>query len=73
MEYAVLIERDPDNGAVTASSPDFDNVVYVGDPSESDENVRLQFGQTLARYFDFLAEQDVPIPLPRHRVFTVVA
>jgi predicted RNase H-like HicB family nuclease len=73
MEYAVLIEREPDTGAVAASSPDFENVVYVGDPSESDEMVRRQFGQTLSRYFDFLSERGVPIPLPRHRAFTVVA
>jgi predicted RNase H-like HicB family nuclease len=31
MEYAVLIERDPDSQAVVASSPDFENVVYVGE------------------------------------------
>ena len=73
MEYVVLIERDPDSGAVAAMSPDFENVVYVGDPSESDEIVRLQFRETLSHYFDYLWDQGIPIPPPRHRVATVVA
>ena len=73
MEYAVIIARDPETGAVTAAAPDFENVIYVGDPAESDEMVRSQFAATLSNYLDYLADERIPIPAPRHRVTTVVA
>jgi predicted RNase H-like HicB family nuclease len=73
MEFAVVISRDPETGAVTASAPDFENVVYVGDPAESDEMVRQQFAKTLSNYLDYLSDKNIPIPAPRHRVTTVFA
>lgn len=73
MEYAVLIERDPDSRAVVARSPDFENVVYVGDPDEDDESIRANFSHSLTTYFEYLRAQGKPIPPPRHRVATVGA
>jgi predicted RNase H-like HicB family nuclease len=73
MEYVVLIERDPETSAVVASSPDFENVVYVGDPDHDDETIRAQFAQTLSQYFAYLRSEGRPFPPPRHRALTVAA
>jgi hypothetical protein len=54
MEYAVLIARDPDTGAVATTSPDFENVIYVGDPAENDTDVCKKYAESLTFYFDYL-------------------
>lgn len=73
MKYAVVIERDPDTGAVTATSPDIEWVYYVGDPSDSDEQLFAQFKETLETYFSYLRDKGDPIPQPCHRVGMVEA
>jgi hypothetical protein len=71
MEYAVVIDRDPDTGAVAATSPDFENVIYVGDPAESDTDVCKKYAESLSFYFDYLRSEGMPVPPPHHRVGTV--
>jgi hypothetical protein len=66
LKYAVVIERDPDTGAVGATSPDVEWVYYVGDPSESDEQMLVHFQETLVTYFSYLRDKGEPIPQPRH-------
>ena len=66
VKYAVVIERDPDTGAVGASSPDVEWVYYVGDPSETDEQMLAKFKDTLEFYFSYLRDEGEPIPQPSH-------
>ena len=73
MEYALIIERDPETRAVTATSPDIEGLYLVGDPSESDDMIIERFRESIAFRFGYLRERGIPIPLPRHRVAMVGA
>ena len=72
MEYAVIIERDPESDSVDAYSPDV-AVYVVRDASFTDDEMIAEFKSTLETYVESMRQDGLPLPERRHTVAMVSA